>query len=44
VGRLCSSHKSTMALKSTMATVSSRIQLKGKIVTMGMEDRDRLGR
>ena len=38
VGRLCSSHKSALA------PASSRIQLNKKIITMGMEDRDRLGR
>jgi len=38
VGRLCSSHKSTLA------PASSRFQLNGKIITMGMEDTDRLGR
>jgi hypothetical protein len=38
VGRLGSSHKSTMAPAST------RIKLKGMIVTMGMEATDQLGR
>ena len=38
VGRLVSSHKYTIAL------ASSRVQLKGRIVAMGMEATDRLGR